>query len=61
MTRAFLLMNLESGASPESPMKFRIPLDIIEEAIPEIGNFPYAPDEREWDGPVMFIKGKQSK
>ncbi|KAG5731943.1 hypothetical protein E4T56_gene6393, partial [Termitomyces sp. T112] len=29
-------------------------------AIPEIGSFPYAPGERQWTGPSLFIKGSQS-
>lgn len=58
MTRAFLLTNM---VEQDGTMKFRIPLDIIGDAISEIGSFPYEPGERTWEGPTLFIKGTQSK
>ncbi|KAI0787738.1 alpha/beta-hydrolase [Fomes fomentarius] len=62
MTRAFLLMNLEhpSVHHPHS-LKFRIPLGILGKSIPEIGGFPWAPGERSFEKPTLFIKGTKSK
>jgi len=59
--RQFLLTNLASEPKNGGPMSFRIPLDIIEEAIPTFGDFPYAPGERTWGGPTLAIRGKRSK
>lgn len=62
MTRAFLLMNLEHPtAHHHHPLKFRIPIGLLGEAIPEIGGFPWAPGERTFEGPTLFIKGRKSK
>lgn len=63
MTRAFLLTNLLPQAHDHHhhPLKFRIPIDIIGNAIADIGGFPYEPGERSWEGPTMFIKGTRSK
>ncbi|RDX57440.1 alpha/beta-hydrolase [Lentinus brumalis] len=62
MTRAFLLMNLDHGtARHHQPLKFRIPIGLLGEAIPEIGGFPWAPGERTFEGPTLFIKGTKSK
>jgi hypothetical protein len=63
MTRAFLLTNLSSQAHDHHhhPLKFKVPIDIIGKAIPSIGDFPYEPGERTWDGPTLFIKGTRSK
>ncbi|KAG5638545.1 hypothetical protein H0H81_012046 [Sphagnurus paluster] len=58
--RQFLLTNLNALTADEPHAKFRVPLDTLENAIPEIGSFPYAPGERSWDGPTMFIKGSKS-
>jgi hypothetical protein len=58
--KQFLLTNL----SPEkggAPMSFRIPLDILEVAVPNFGDFPYVPGERTWEGPTLVIRGKRSK
>jgi hypothetical protein len=60
--RQFLLTNL--APEPKSgggPMSFRIPLDIIEESIPNVGDFPYVPGERSWGGPTLAIRGKKSE
>ncbi|TFK45823.1 alpha/beta-hydrolase [Heliocybe sulcata] len=57
MVRAFLLTNL---ASDTPPLRFRIPINILMGCIPEIGSFPYAPGERQWDGKTLFIKGTKS-
>ncbi|KAI0359938.1 alpha/beta-hydrolase [Trametes cingulata] len=62
MTRAFLLMNLEHPtAHHPHPLRFRVPVDLLGNSIPEIGGFPYSPGERTWDGPTLFIKGEKSK
>lgn len=63
MTRAFLLTNLLPAAHEHHhhPVKFRIPLDIIDRAISNIGDFPYETGERQWSGPTLFIKGSKSK
>ncbi|RDB25624.1 Abhydrolase domain-containing protein C22H12.03 [Hypsizygus marmoreus] len=58
--RAFLLTNLKSMTEHEPYARFRVPLDILVNAMPEIGSFPYVPGERSWMGPTMFIKGLQS-
>lgn len=56
---AFLLTNLipaEGGT-----LKFRLPVDLLIESIPEIGSFPYAPGERKWSRSALFVKGTKSK
>ncbi|EGN99307.1 hypothetical protein SERLA73DRAFT_182233, partial [Serpula lacrymans var. lacrymans S7.3] len=57
--RAFLLTNVDSHSKPPH-LKFKVPLDILEEGIPDIGSFPYAPGERIWEGSTLFVKGKKS-
>lgn len=57
--RAFLLTNLAPHHGHE-PVRFHIPLDIIGKSIPAIGDFPYEPGERTWEGPTLFIKGSKS-
>ncbi|TFK73263.1 alpha/beta-hydrolase [Pluteus cervinus] len=58
----FLLTNLHvPSASSKEVAKFQIPLTLIGESIPEIGWFPYAPGERTWNGPTLFVKGSRSK
>ncbi|KAF7759938.1 hypothetical protein Agabi119p4_11633 [Agaricus bisporus var. burnettii] len=59
--RAFLLTNLETATSERPYAKFQIPVDTITECLPEIGNFPYTPEERVWQGRTLFIKGSRSK
>ena len=54
--RQFLLTNLDRE-SPTSPYKFRLPLSYLRNAIDEIGNFPFAPGERIYDKPSLFLKG----
>lgn len=62
MTRAFLLMNLEHPTTQhQRPLKFRVPIGLLGDSIPEIGGFPWSPEERTFDGPTLFIKGKKSK
>ncbi|TFY66848.1 hypothetical protein EVG20_g4241 [Dentipellis fragilis] len=58
MTRAFLLTNLDTSSTP---LRFRIPLDILGSAIPALGDFPYEPGERTWTGKTLFIKGTKSR
>ncbi|KAF9460331.1 alpha/beta-hydrolase [Collybia nuda] len=57
---AFLMTNLEPMTAAKPYAKFRVPLDTLGDAITEIGSFPYAPGERTWSGPTMFIKGSKS-
>jgi hypothetical protein len=63
MTRAFLLTNLLPAVHDHHhhPLKFRVPIDIIGDAIPDIGGFPYEPGQQAWDGPTLFVKGTRSK
>ena len=57
MVRNFLLTNL----LPSKPFKFRNPLGIIEENLNGIGDFPYEPGERVWNGKTLIVKGAKSK
>ncbi|KAK4053997.1 hypothetical protein OIO90_003642 [Microbotryomycetes sp. JL221] len=60
--RAFLLTNLELDEQSNSKtFKFRLPLDYFENAIEEIGLFPFEPSTRTFDKPTLFIKGEKSK
>ncbi|KAJ6460738.1 alpha/beta-hydrolase [Mycena vitilis] len=54
---AFLLTNLiqQTNAS-----HFRIPVDIIGDSIEELGSFPFTPEEAQWQGETLFIKGSKS-
>ena len=54
--RQFLLTNMDR-ASPSSPYKFRLPLHFLRNAIDEIGHFPYAPGEKVFEKPSLFLKG----
>jgi len=58
--RRFLLTNLTLPGPSNPYAGFRIPLDIIDDAISDLGSFPYEPDERTWDGKTLFIKGTKS-
>ncbi|KAJ4489882.1 alpha/beta-hydrolase [Lentinula aciculospora] len=60
----FLLTNIlmpHSELNREAYIRFRFPLKVMEDAITEIGSFPYAPNETTWEGRTLFIKGKRSK
>ena len=46
---------------PSKPFKFRNPLGIIEENLNGIGDFPYEPGERVWNGKTLIVKGAKSK
>ncbi|KAF8298188.1 alpha/beta-hydrolase [Clavulina sp. PMI_390] len=57
----FLLTNL-GGPSPGSNVrKFRIPLDIHSDNLPNAGDFPYAPGEAKYEGRTMVVRGSKSK
>ncbi|KAF5367023.1 hypothetical protein D9758_003869 [Tetrapyrgos nigripes] len=62
-TQAFLLTNLILPSdTSEEYARFGIPLDILSDAIPDIGTFPYEPGEIEpWEGRTLFVKGERSK
>ena len=55
-----MLHNLVAPAKGE-PMKFRIPITKIGNAIDGIGDFPYTPGQEKWPGPALFVKGAKSK
>ncbi|KAG6916206.1 hypothetical protein DXG01_007836 [Tephrocybe rancida] len=60
--RQFLLTNLAvpSQQSNET-VKFKIPVDILTDAIAELGSFPYMPDGlRQWPGRALVVKGAKS-
>lgn len=63
--RQFLLTNLERKAD-EDHWSFRIPLDILQSGIAQLGDFPYTPGEAgdtvpSYAGRALFIKGAKSK
>ncbi|TIB74110.1 hypothetical protein E3Q23_02779 [Wallemia mellicola] len=58
--RQFLLTNAEMNKDTGF-YKFRIPVEILRDAIPAIGDFPYkAEDEVTFDKPTTFVKGSNS-
>ncbi|KAL1697291.1 Alpha/Beta hydrolase protein [Schizophyllum commune] len=59
-TLQFLLTNSELPPVVEYA-RFKIPLDILEEYTSTMGDFPYAPGERQWSGRTLFIRGTKSK
>ncbi|KAJ7688696.1 alpha/beta-hydrolase [Mycena rosella] len=54
----FLLTNL---VQQPNASHFRIPVDLIGDAIHEMGSFPFTEGETQWDGKTMFVKGSRSK
>ncbi|KAF7335316.1 hypothetical protein MSAN_02342400 [Mycena sanguinolenta] len=54
---AFLLTNL---IPKPSASHFRIPVNLIGDSIEEMGSFPFTPEEAEWTGKTLFIKGSKS-
>ncbi|KAK4706015.1 hypothetical protein P7C70_g188, partial [Phenoliferia sp. Uapishka_3] len=59
--RQFLLTNLSRETST-SPYGFRLPLSYLQDALGEIGEFPYEVGAgTKWEGPALFIKGAKSK
>ncbi|THG99885.1 hypothetical protein EW145_g7176 [Phellinidium pouzarii] len=59
LIRHFLLTNLDPTHEGE-PIKFRVPLQTVKTALPDIGWFPYEPGEASWGGPTLFVKGSKS-
>jgi len=58
--RAFLLTNLLT--TPKEPVRFKVPLRILQNSLGELANFPHGPGGRAWKGgQVVAIKGKRSK
>jgi hypothetical protein len=41
-------------------VRFRPSLDTLLDSVEDIGSFPYQPGEVTWDGPALFVKGKNS-
>jgi hypothetical protein len=58
--RAFLLTNLTSTHGG-APLTFRVPVDIIKRSLDVIGDFPYEPEDANWDGRTLIIRGAKSK
>jgi len=54
--RAFLLTNLLSITSSSPHAKFRVPLDVIEDALEDLGDFPFEPPSGE-EGGSPALKG----
>ena len=49
---------------PSPPLTFRVPIDILAEALPRLGAFPLECTEEkcpEFNRPALFIKGTQSR
>jgi len=63
--RAFLLTNLLPITSSSPHAKFRVPLDLIDASLDDLGDFPFGPPseggETTWAGPTLMIKGTRSK
>jgi pimeloyl-ACP methyl ester carboxylesterase len=66
-TRQFLLTNAVTHTKHgRKVLDFRIPLDILAKAIPNLGQFPYTPPppvtptSPQWLGPVLFIRGARA-
>ncbi|KAG5919671.1 hypothetical protein E4U53_003968, partial [Claviceps sorghi] len=58
--RQFLLGNLYKPAS-ESTRQFRIPLDILEKSLHNLGDFPFKqPQNRRFEKPALFVRGTKS-
>ncbi|KAJ7865700.1 alpha/beta-hydrolase [Mycena leptocephala] len=54
---AFLLTNL---VQQPNASHFRIPVDLIKDSMEEMGSFPFTPEEAQWNGKTLFIKGLKS-
>jgi pimeloyl-ACP methyl ester carboxylesterase len=66
--RQFLLTNMVSeNQDGKSSLRFRLPLELLSEEVPLIGDFPFNPpppvaaDSPQWTGPTVFLKGSRSK
>lgn len=57
----FLLTNLVTPDDERPYVGFRVPLDIISDHTDDMGDFPYSPGDRTWEGQTLFIKGSKSK
>ena len=58
--RQFLLKNL----LPTSPLAFQVPIDILSDALPSLGEFPLECTDSEcprFDDPALFIRGTRSR
>ncbi|WWC87671.1 uncharacterized protein L201_002562 [Kwoniella dendrophila CBS 6074] len=69
-TRQFLLTNTKQTHGHNPHLVFRIPIELLSNAIKHIGDFPYTPPTSPetisptspiWKGPTLFLKGSQSK
>ncbi|KAL2753942.1 hypothetical protein ACRALDRAFT_1062925 [Sodiomyces alcalophilus JCM 7366] len=60
--RQFLLGNLHRPDRDSPQQKFRVPLDIIGRALPNMGDFPFKdPNAVRFEKPALFIRGTESK
>ncbi|KAF1915534.1 Alpha/Beta hydrolase protein [Ampelomyces quisqualis] len=58
--RQFLLTNLVRPA-PSEPLKFRIPVKILTDALDNMADFPFTdPDERRFNKRALFVRGTKS-
>ena len=55
--RRFLLQNLVAG---ETGMRWRIDLDAIARALPDLADFPRMPPHAVYEGPTLFLRGESS-
>jgi pimeloyl-ACP methyl ester carboxylesterase len=59
--RQFLLTNLVRPA-PAQPLKFRIPVKILSDALDNMADFPFKnPDEARFNGRALFVRGTRSR
>ena len=56
--REFLLTNL--ALEPGSPPRWRVPLDTLRKALPEIRGFSAPENWRAFEGPTLFVHGADS-
>ena len=55
--RRFLLQNLVGG---DSGLRWRIDLDAIARALPDLTDFPSMPPHAVYEGPTLFLRGERS-
>ena len=55
--RRFLLQNLVAG---DTGMRWRIDLDAIARALPDLADFPLMPPHAVYEGPTLFLRGESS-
>ncbi|KAF9028224.1 Alpha/Beta hydrolase protein [Rhodocollybia butyracea] len=60
-TRAFLLSTLITPSLDSKYARFRVPLDILRDSIPDIGSFPYDPGEATYEGRTLLVKGGRGR